>query len=504
MKKTVLFAIGLMLSSVVTAQVETAKIAASTGGTFGASGNYVKLYTANPDLSTIVAADSALGDFSNAVLQDGALIYCHVGRSAGHPEGSDQIMVYNAATGDREFDVNTGVSGLQDMAVFEDYLVLIRGFGAADNKAVTVLNKNTNLEVFADTQIAQPGAMFVNDGMLYVANTQNDEAVITVYDLTDIAPQKVGEIAVNDTLASGVNGMFVHDGYAYLIHRKFNPDFSLAYDGFTAVNLADSSFNVDTTVSVNEIFAVNDGKLWLRKNGISTFDLASGTFANVTGSTGTAAVFDSINGNLYLQNTDFFSYGDLSKFDNNFDTVATAQTNWSGSALTAVYNHLPVVDSVEFTETSLDLIYDFDLTDSDRGDTAYITNAQLLVGHYTLSFDESSVTLEGAFGGFPEDTLVVTICDGLGGCITHSVEIEEAINSVEELTQTNYKIYPNPATDVVFVDGLNQNTEFRIIDLSGKEVKRGFTQNRIEVSDLNRGMYLLQMDGGNPQKILIK
>lgn len=504
MKKTVLFVTGLLLSAAATAQVETAKIAASTGGNFGSPGNYVKLYTANPDLSSIVVADSALGDFSNAVVQDGALIYCHVGRSAGHPEGSDQIMVYNAATGDREFDVNTGVSGLQDMAVYEDYLVFIRGFGATDNKAVTVLNKNTNLEVFADSQITQPGGMFVSDGILYVANTQNDEAVISVYDLTDIAPQKVGEIAVNDTLTSGVNGIFVYDDFAYLIHRKFNPDFSVAYDGFTAVSLVDSSFTADTSVSVDEIFAVNDGKLWLRKNGITTYNLTSGAFANITGTGSTAAVFDSINGNFYLQNTDFFSFGDINKLDGNFDTVATTQTNWSGSALTAVYNHFPVVDSVEFTETSFELIYDFEITDPDRGDTAQITNAQLLVGQYSLSFDESSVTLEGALGGFLEDTLVVTICDGLGGCITHSIEIEETFNSIEELTEKNHKIYPNPATDVVFVDGLNQNTEFRIIDLSGKEVKRGFTQKQVNVSDLHRGMYLLQIDGGKPQKILIK
>lgn len=505
MKKTVLFAAGLLAGSIATAQVETAKVAASTGGNFGSPGNYVKLYTANPDLSGIQVADSALGDFSNAVVQDGALIYCHVGRSAGHPEGSDQIVVHNAATGNREFDVNTGVSGLQDMAVYNDYLILIRGFGAADNKAVTVLNKNTNVEVFADTQITDPGAMFTAGGKLYVANTQNDESVITVYDLHGIAPQKEGEIVLGDTLTSGANGLFVHDDFAYVIHRKFKPDFSVAYDGFTAVNLADSSYTVDTSVSVNEIFAAHDSKLWMRKNGISTYEINTGIFANVTGTASTAAAFDSLNGNFYLQNTDFFSFGEINLLDDHFDTAATAQMHWSGSALTMVYNQFPMIEVVRGSATSDNYIYEFSLSDADRGDTARITGAQLVNAELSVqSFNDSTVIVTGRAGGHGDDTLVVVICDGLGACKDEVIFIPGESMSVGETFTESLKIYPNPATDVLFVDGLNQNTSFRLIDLTGKEVKRGFTQNRIDVSDLNRGMYLLQVDGGNPQKIMIK
>lgn len=505
MKKCLLFAAAIAATTAVTAQVETSKIAASTGGSFGSPGNYVKLYIGNADLSDVHVADSALGDFSNAVVQDGALVYCHVGRGGGHPEGSDQILVYNAAAQSREFDVISGVSGLQDMAVYDDFLVFIRGFGATDNKSVKVLNKHTNVEVFADSQLVNPGAMHVAGGKLYVANTQNDASVLTVYDLDGITPQKEGEIILDDTLTSGANGLFIHNQTAYLIHRKFDANFATAYDGFTQVNLADSSFTVDTAVSVNEFIIVHDDKLWMRKNGITYYDFNSSTFSHVTSTANTAAAFDTINEIFYLQNTDFFSLGEINKLDRNFDVDVTAQTDWSGTALSPVYNRFPVIDNLNQTPAGNLYTYTFSLSDVDRGDTARITDAQLTNAELTVqSFDDSTVVLSGLEGSYDNDTLTVTVCDGFGACITETVFIPGQINSVAELPGSNIKMYPNPATDVLFVDGLNQNTPYRLIDLSGKVIREGYVQNQINVSEIKRGMYILHIAGSAPQKVLIK
>lgn len=53
-------------------------------------------------------------------------------------------------------------------------------------------------------------------------------------------------------------------------------------------------------------------------------------------------------------------------------------------------------------------------------------------------------------------------------------------------------IYPNPASDYVFV-----NQEFEMIelyDITGKIVLKEFNNNKINVSDLNTGLYILKIN----------
>jgi len=84
--------------------------------------------------------------------------------------------------------------------------------------------------------------------------------------------------------------------------------------------------------------------------------------------------------------------------------------------------------------------------------------------------------------------------------------------SMEKFVNDNFKIYPNPATDYVSIeqkttDGVTLKS-VQILDSSGKwikSVKDNF--NQIDVSNLNKGMYLfvIQTDKGNKtEKIVIK
>ena len=80
-----------------------------------------------------------------------------------------------------------------------------------------------------------------------------------------------------------------------------------------------------------------------------------------------------------------------------------------------------------------------------------------------------------------------------------------------ELEKIN--IYPNPATENIYVEaaGLDINeARFTMMDLSGKIVKSGFiaTNSTIEISELNQGMYLLELTQENktwsPQIVIKK
>lgn len=58
------------------------------------------------------------------------------------------------------------------------------------------------------------------------------------------------------------------------------------------------------------------------------------------------------------------------------------------------------------------------------------------------------------------------------------------------------KVYPNPATDMLYVEGLNEPAPYNIITLDGRIVQTGFTTQNINVNTLPRGLYTLQIGSG--------
>ena len=84
--------------------------------------------------------------------------------------------------------------------------------------------------------------------------------------------------------------------------------------------------------------------------------------------------------------------------------------------------------------------------------------------------------------------------------------------NIEKFVNENFKIYPNPATEYVSIEQIETDgvtlQSVQILDSSGKwikSVKDNF--NQIDVSNLNKGMYLfvIQTDKGNKtEKIVIK
>jgi outer membrane protein assembly factor BamB len=66
--------------------------------------------------------------------------------------------------------------------------------------------------------------------------------------------------------------------------------------------------------------------------------------------------------------------------------------------------------------------------------------------------------------------------------------------------EASFELYPNPASDFIFIKDLDQDTELSIVDLNGKEVDRTrvlTNPHRVDVSGLARGVYLIRALSGN-------
>lgn len=89
------------------------------------------------------------------------------------------------------------------------------------------------------------------------------------------------------------------------------------------------------------------------------------------------------------------------------------------------------------------------------------------------------------------------------------VELLDAPLNVTDLQKRNFQVYPNPASGHIYVNTYNTDVcEWSLTDLSGKLINKGTIQEteKIDVSMLKSGIYLLKVDGKNfndIRKILI-
>jgi len=88
--------------------------------------------------------------------------------------------------------------------------------------------------------------------------------------------------------------------------------------------------------------------------------------------------------------------------------------------------------------------------------------------------------------------------------VAAKVDMADVLLNNEETAMTRAHIaYPNPCTDMIYFKEWI-NAPFRMKDISGRTVLEGFAENRIDVSVLNQGMYLLELEGFPTQKIIIR
>lgn len=95
-------------------------------------------------------------------------------------------------------------------------------------------------------------------------------------------------------------------------------------------------------------------------------------------------------------------------------------------------------------------------------------------------------------GPFRAHVTAVYEPDGIESGYTESVYVEGAMIGIEEVVFEKNILYPNPSNGIIYL----QNNDFDsiiIYDMSGKRIRELDSQTEINLSDLAKGIYFLQL-----------
>ena len=68
------------------------------------------------------------------------------------------------------------------------------------------------------------------------------------------------------------------------------------------------------------------------------------------------------------------------------------------------------------------------------------------------------------------------------------------VDGINKISDYGFQIYPNPTSDFIFIENIEPQS-VTIYSLDGKMIKTVENANVIDVRDLNKGIYLINIDG---------
>ena len=492
MKKLLLTALGAMALIQTQAQTRTEKVLFTTGGSYGSANNQVQLCTLDPTTNEIDTIQSFLGDFSNAVYRVGTQAFVHVGRAYGHASGGDALVRVDIPTGNIMDSTQTGVSGLQKIYSNGTVVAYNCGYGATGSYFVGVDAYDLSNVIFQDTVITSnsSGLAYYNE-QLFATYTQNDSGKVAVFDIgTDISFNRVISL---DTLSSNIGSAVVTEsGYLVATNTKYDAMYNVLYTGVSAVELNTDSYVSDTTLYGGSLYAV-DGDYVLGNfgGGLDVYNINTGAINNWASLYPSAYVLDTISGLSYIQNTDFFSYGNVQQLDGSGSVNSTLVTDMSGSAIEMVYNNKPFQNWVSDYHTygTADTFL-IDAVDSDWMDVVTFSNPSTQQAGTSVSIyqDSSVIYNPGSFSGV--DTISVEACDAFGYCSTVYIAINAFPLGTEDVKQNTITIYPNPTSGLVNFSKVVENV--LVFDLSGKLQLQANNTQQVNLAEFNAGLYIIQ------------
>ena len=231
----------------------------------------------------------------------------------------------------------------------------------------------------------------------------------------------------------------------------------------------------------------------------------------------TVVVIDAPNTSLTLTGPASFCIGDSTKI-----TAAAGQTyHWSNNAVTQSIwvstsgNYtVTVTNSKQCTAVSSPQV----MTANNPQLDTITQSGHVLTSKTESSYQwyEGSTLLTGAtlmtYTPTSNGTYTVHFTDG-NGCTSVSNSITVTGAGINEINPSDYRIYPNPASEVIQLDlshidqnTLNELSQVVVFNLLGEQVKSlPISQTTISVKDLSNGTYLIGvMDKNQSRKILGK
>lgn len=157
-----------------------------------------------------------------------------------------------------------------------------------------------------------------------------------------------------------------------------------------------------------------------------------------------------------------------------------------------------------FVETPLDFDISFTITDDAAGAGVGEINVDFSSDEtYTLIWDDQ--TEGNVLSGLTAGTYTLTVMSS-GGCAQEfEIEVDDSVQ-INEITTADFKVYPNPTSNELFLDLNNRNNHVVLMDARGKEVliqnSEMSNQMTLDLSNLSNGMYFLTVNNLSPVRII--
>lgn len=490
---------GISISA--TAQNNSTVATFATGGSFSAEDNKVEFFLHSGNHGQIQKVGEALGDFNNAVIRDGEMVYGHVGRGFNHPLGSDIVVKYNVS-GDKVVTMDTlkEVGGLNGMVILNDYLITTFGFGASGS-FVQVFDKNdfSAEAIYSDSQItANIGGFTVMGNEVYFSFTQNDSGKIAgiSFEGDEIAP--LGILGL-DTLSSGI-GSLLNDGTSvYALSNKYDQNFMRLRSTVTKI---DSNLDYQTVLvpGASGAIAINDGLLYANfGQGLASMSADSLVIidSNLNDINYAGGSYDTVNNHFVLLQTDYFSFGNLLVIDADSNVIFKEELPISGSAINTMQVAFPtVMDDSAMVQLGAEVLIDVLANDEINPALTSVISMLTVPSQGTSAIDSNSIlyTADSAFAG--ADTfkyIVSTLLFSDSALVFINLEIASAIRN---LLNIGVSLAPNPVvTDLNLSFGEEFTGTVSIISIDGRTVLsqevNGLNQLRLNTYDLPKGVYIV-------------
>lgn len=340
-------------------------------------------------------------------------------------------------------------------------LIMLNG-----SSKVEVVDAKTFVSIATiDEGVILPRYAVLHEGKAYVTCWGNDEtgAYLAVIDMESY------EVENTVSLSSGVEQIYEKDNKLYVLHMGgFNTNnimsvYDIATETIEEVEVGNSPSEL--VFHGNYAYIISMGQSWAEPPllpGFNRVDLSTLVVENV----------EELDGND--------SYKFIAKYEDTFYIKVSADV-YTFDATTLTLSDEPVIET---DITTWGGAYGMSIVD----DKLYLADAK----NYVSDGDVLVYSLDGVL----ENTFTV------GNLPNNIYASASSATSSEKYGKESIKLYPNPATNRVFLTTEN-NAHIQIFDLLGKElINTTYQSHGIDISGLSGGTYLMNIQNDNQSQTI--
>lgn len=237
-------------------------------------------------------------------------------------------------------------------------------------------------------------------------------------------------------------------------------------------------------------YTLNDFLYGVGTTGVTkTEDSNSGTYA-------AEIVTNFVNGSYTIAG--YLSLGEIDM--NGTEPISSVPYTDQPEALRGAYKYLPQGDDVSFVQ----ILFENETETVAGGYQVLLPATEYTEFILNLNYTGENTKLKLIFYSGENENSALFLDDVL---------FDFGTKAKENFVNSGFAIYPNPATDFVYINFASEENSasvINVIDLQGRVVKTidmaGLNNNRIDISELSKGIYLLKADNskGGVQKLIVK